>query len=74
MRENLCQPPSVQEEEKVKTLQQGCTHHFRSKGDKLLRDLLSDLSSSRNPLHLSVAETQGKPHKHKQHNTRKPTL
>ena len=47
---------------------QGCSHHFRSEGDKLFRGLLSDSLSSRIQLHLSLVAKE--PHKHKQHSTR----
>ena len=36
---------------------QGRSHHFRSEGDKLFRGQLSDLSSSRIQLHLSLVAT-----------------
>ena len=47
---------------------QGCSHHFRSEGDKLFRGPLSDSVSSRIQLHLSLVAKE--PHKHKQHSTR----
>ena len=49
----------------------GHSHHFRSEGDKLFRGLLSELSSSRIQLHLSLVAKE--PHNHKQHSTRGPT-
>lgn len=52
--------------------QQGRSRRFRSEGDKLFRGLLSDSSSSRFQLHLSLAAKE--PHDHKQHSTREPTL
>ena len=49
----------------------GRSRHFRSEGDKLFRDLLSDSSSSHIQLHLSLVAKE--PHNHKQHSTRGPT-